>query len=179
MKILKSTKILTALAVLVAISIVCGKYLALSVGEVLRFSVENLPVIFAGSVFGPVAGALVGAVADIIGCLLVGYTINPIVTVGAAVIGAVSGLIPLIIGTKIQNQKLVIAITVALAHTLGSVVIKTLGLSAYYDMPFIILLLWRLLNYLAVGAIEGTLLYILLNSKGVKHQLSTLKEEKK
>ena len=90
-KISLDLKILCQLAMLIAISIVAGKYLAIGIGEVLRFSLENLPIIFAGIAFGPIAGILVGVAADLIGCLLVGYTINPIVTIGAAVIGGVSG----------------------------------------------------------------------------------------
>lgn len=179
MQSLKSTKVLVSLAVLVAISIVLGKYLAIGIGEVLRFSMENLPVLFAGIAFGPVAGALVGAVADLIGCLMVGFTINPVVTVGAAVIGAVGGLVPLILSKRIKGERLIIAITVSLAHLIGSVLIKTFGLSAYYDMPFIILMLWRLLNYTVVGGIEGVLLYTLFNSKGIRRQLSLITEDKK
>ena len=77
-------------ALLAAISIVCGKYLAFNMGDFLRFSFENLPIIFAGMAFGPLIGALVGVVADLVGCLLVGYAINPIITVGAAAIGLIS-----------------------------------------------------------------------------------------
>lgn len=70
-KLFGSLQVMTMSAVLVAISIVCGKYLALNFGSVLRFSFENLPIILAGIMFGPVVGALVGGVADLIGALLV------------------------------------------------------------------------------------------------------------
>ena len=59
-KISLDLKILCQLAMLVAISIVAGKYLAIGIGEVLRFSLENLPIIFAGIAFGPVAGSAGG-----------------------------------------------------------------------------------------------------------------------
>ena len=101
-KISLDLKILCQLAMLIAISIVAGKYLALSLGNVLRFSLENLPVIFAGIAFGPIAGILVGVAADLIGCLLVGYTINPIVTIGAAVVGGTAGLCALVFS---ENKK--------------------------------------------------------------------------
>ena len=74
------------MAMLSAISIICGKYLAFGVGNVLRFSFENLPIIFASVALGPIPGMLVGIVADLVGCLMVGYTINPLVTLGAAAI---------------------------------------------------------------------------------------------
>ena len=89
-----SLKLTASLAMLVAISIILGKYLALSIGEVLRFSFENLPIIFAGIAFGPLPAALVAVTADLIGCLLVGYAVNPLVTIGAAIIGLCSGIVP-------------------------------------------------------------------------------------
>ena len=47
---------MVASAFLVAISIVCGKYLAIRGGDVLRFSFENLPILLAGIAFGPLVG---------------------------------------------------------------------------------------------------------------------------
>ena len=86
-------KITVLLAMMVAISILMGKYLAINMGETLRFSLENTPIILSGIAFGPLAGAAVGIVADLVGCLMVGYTINPIVTLGAAVIGILTFLV--------------------------------------------------------------------------------------
>ena len=63
----RALRVTVALSLMVAISIVCGKYLAFSVGEFLRFSFENLPIILSGILFGPAAGALVGIVADLVG----------------------------------------------------------------------------------------------------------------
>ncbi|MBR5242039.1 MAG: folate family ECF transporter S component, partial [Clostridia bacterium] len=159
-------KILCQLAMLVAISIVMGKYLAIGIGTVLRFSLENLPVIFAGIAFGPIAGIFVGVAADLIGCLLVGYTINPILTIGAAVIGATSGLCTLLFSeNKKPPSKGVTILSTVIAHMTGSVVIKTIGLAVFYDMPIIILMLWRLLNYAIVGAVEAVLLVIIFRNK--------------
>ena len=167
-------KITVSLAMLAAISIVLGKYLAIPGGDVLRFSFENLPIILAGAAFGPAAGALVGAVADLIGCLLVGYTINPLVTLGAVCIGAVSGISYRLFGKSALPFWLKVTLTVALSHLLGSVVIKTFGLAKWYDMPFIILMLWRLLNYVIVGALEGVLVFILMKNKLISGEIASL-----
>ena len=174
-----TTRVLVLLAMLVAVSIILGKYLAFNAGEVLRFSAENLPVILAGIVFGPVAGVLTGVVADLVGCLMVGYTVNPLVTVGAGVIGAISGLLPMLLARTPLKENAVRVITVASAHLVGSVLIKTLGLASYYEMPYAVLLLWRLLNYVIIGGLEGFILISLLNSRGVKQQLAKFKEERK
>lgn len=159
---------------MVAISILMGKYLAIRGGDVMRFSLENTPIILSGIAFGPAAGMLVGIIADLVGCIMVGYTINPLVTLGAAAIGFICGFMPRLLTKTGMNVRLQLAITVAIAHLIGSVVIKTIGLSAYYDMPFIILLLWRVLNYLIVGALDGVVVHILLNHKAIDRQIKEL-----
>ena len=153
-------------ALLAAISIVCGKYLAFNAGDFIRFSFENLPIIFAGMTFGSPVGAVVGIVADLVGCLLVGYAINPIITVGAGVIGLVSGIyyyLPEKRGRLYHFAK--ISLTVLAAHIIGSVIIKSCGLSLFYDMPLSMLMVWRLLNYLIVGSVEGFVLYHIMKNR--------------
>ena len=174
-----TTRALVMLAMLVAISIVAGKYLAFNLGDFMRFSLENMPIIFAGITIGPLGGLLTGVVADLVGCLMVGYTVNPIVTLGAAAIGVISGLVPRIFRGDLGDGRLMIVVTVIISHFVGSVLIKTAGLAAYYQAPYIVLLLWRVLNYLIIGAIECAVLCTLLNSKGIKLQLAKFKEERK
>lgn len=158
-------KILTLSAMLAALSIVMGKFLAINAGEVLRFSFENLPILFSAYAFGPLVAIAVGVVADLVGCLMVGYTINPLVTLGAALIGGGSGVI-FYIGKKFKlSTPLNICLGVFLGHIIGSVLIKTVGLAAFYQMPFGVLLLWRLLNYAIIGALETVILYFLLRNR--------------
>ena len=97
-----------------------------------------------------------------------------VVALGAASIGFISGFVPRILAKASVNGKLQLAITVAIAHLVGSVVIKTLGLSSYYDMPFIILLLWRVLNYLIVGALDGVVVHVLLGHREIDKQIKEL-----
>ena len=173
--IFKTLGILVSSAFLAAISIVCGKYLAIPLGNVMRFSFENLPIILAGMIFGPIVGAVVGTVADLIGCVLVGYTINPVVTAGAALIGAVSGLSYLLLNkAKALPFWLKITLTVTLSHLIGSVIVKTVGLAAFYSIPIWALMLWRVLNYLIVGTLEGLILAYLLKNKMVTAQINSI-----
>ena len=152
------------LGLLIALSIVAGKYLAIRVGELFRFSLENTPILLAGILFGPVAGAAVGVIADLVGCVLVGYAINPLVTLGAAAIGAMAGILyahlPMRRGLRLLGAVLG-------AHLVGSVLIKTFGLATYYDTPFFVLLAWRTLNYLVVGALDGAVVHLLLNVSAI------------
>ena len=165
-------QLLAVSAFLAALSIICGKYLALSLGNVLRFSFENLPILLAGMMFGPIVGMTVGVVADLIGCLMVGYAINPVVTLGAACIGFLSGL--LFGATKKLPLVWQTCITVIFTHLVASVIVKTFGLAQYYDMPFHILLLWRLLNYTIVGVAEWLLLYTVLKNQALRRRFEAL-----
>lgn len=168
-------KVMVATALLVAMSIVLGKYLAINVGEVLRFSFENLTIILAGVMFGPMIGLVAGVAADLIGCLLVGYAVNPLVTLGAAAIGFVSGICYCLIKKTKLPYWLKMLLPVLAAHIIGSVIIKTFGLSAFYDMPLGILMLWRALNYLIVGAVEYVLIYFVMKNKSIISQFDFLK----
>ena len=170
----QALQVTAMLAMLVAISIVAGKFLAIRGGDILRFSFENLPIIFAGIAFGPVSAVLVGVVADLIGCLMVGYAINPIVTIGAAVIGACSGIAYHLFKKIRLKDGLAIALTVVVSHLFGSVLIKTFGLAVFYDMPVWMLMLWRLLNYVIVGAIEAALLSAIMKNKEIGARLMRL-----
>lgn len=175
-----SLKMTVTLAMLTAISIILGKYLAIPVGDVLRFSFENLPIIFAGIAFGAIPALLVGITADIVGCILVGYTINPVVTLGAAVIGVVAGIVPMLLRRrKALGEKLTIILTVAISHICGSVLIKTLGLAAFYAMPIHLLMLWRLLNYTVVATLEIIILTVLLNRDEVRYQIEKIRAKSK
>ena len=169
-------KVMVSCALLVAISIVCGKLLAFNVGTVLRFSLENMPIILASIAFGPLIGGVTAVVADLIGCLIVGYEINPIVTLGAFCIGVISGAVYRLLGKLPSVVKSVLSVTIA--HLVGSVVIKTFGLSKFYDMPFEILLLWRALNYLIIGVLEIIIIHYLLKSRSVTGQLERIKQNR-
>ena len=167
-----ATKIPVTLSVLAAIGIILGKFLAFNVTEFMRFSFENTTIIFAGMVFGPVLGAVVGIVQDLVGCLAVGYTINPLITLGCASIGAISGVIFRVL--KRAPLPLRVATATLLSHLVGSVFIKTLGLSLVYGSPFVVTMLWRLLNYAIVGSTEVVLLCFLLKSKQLLAQINKI-----
>ncbi len=164
-----STATLVTLSALAAIGIILGKFLAFNVTEFMRFSLENITIIFSGIVFGPLYGAVVGAVQDLVGCIAVGYAINPLIALGCAVTGAVSG----IAFRLFKGAPLSLRLTLALipAHLFGSVLIKSVGLAIFYSLPLGMTLLWRLLNYVIVGAAEIVLLSILLKSKQLLTQL--------
>lgn len=157
-------------AMFIALSIVLGKQLSFTMGPI-RISFENLTILMAGIMFGPIIGMIVGAASDLIGCVVVGYTICPIITVGAASIGLVSGLVSFY--RFDGNLKLKIGFAVALAHIIGSMIIKSIGLYTYFGYPMPLILL-RIPTYVIIGSVEGFLIYALATNKAFVRQLQKI-----
>ncbi len=177
--IFRTLAVLVCSAFLSALSIVFGKYLSIPVGSMLRFGFESTPIMLGGMIFGPVVGAAIGLVADLVGCVLVGYEINPLVTLGCVLIGALAGFVYRILKKHTSLKEwLAVAISVAIAHLIGSVTVKTAGLAAYYGMPYLLLMLWRLLNYIIVGVCDATVISVLLKSSMFKKQVNSILRKK-
>ncbi|MGM9521404.1 MAG: folate family ECF transporter S component [Oscillospiraceae bacterium] len=146
-------------AVSVVIGILCKNFLTFNIYY--RFTLENLPVIFSGLVFGPVVGALVGACADIVSCLCsANPALNPIITLGAACVGLCAGLVPKYIVRSPGITQ--IAVAELLAHLVGQVGVKSIGKIIWYGMPA-----WGILIGLGVsivaGAIECALIKLIMD----------------
>lgn len=176
-------RIIVAAALLAAMSFILGKFLQIPnpFMEVIRISFENLPLMIAGICFGPLVGAMTGAVADIVGCLLYGYTINPLITLGAAAVGFVSG----VVSHYLVRKPLVLSVglSVLFSHLVGSVVVKSFGLAAWYltkyNMGILELMGWRLLVYTITGIAEFTVICLLMRSRVFRAQLERLTEKRK
>ena len=159
-----SVRTLTMLALLVAMSIVFSRVLSISTGFV-RFNLGSLPVLLAAVVFGPGAGFAVGAVADIIGGVLAGYAINPLITLGAASIGLVGGwLWQTLPHTLRLGQRLLLSVVAA--HVVGSIVINSLALHIFYGYAWAVLIA-RIPNALVLTAVNTVLLRILLENRAL------------
>ena len=167
-----SAQITVTLSALAAIGILLGRFLKLDIGVFMRFSLETMTIIFSGIVFGPILGAAVGIVQDLIGCLVNGYSVIPLITLGCASIGAVSGVLYRLL--KRLPFALRLTVSTISAHIVGSVLIKTIGLSTRYGLNFGITLAWRILNYIIVGAVEVTVLCFLLKNKQLLTQINRI-----
>ena len=157
-----STRTLTVLALLIAMSIVFSRVLSISTGFV-RFNLGSLPVLLAG--IGPGAGFAVGALADMIGGILAGYAINPLIALGAASIGLVGGwLWQTLPHTLRLGQRLLLSVVAA--HVVGSIVINSLALHIFYGYAWSVLAA-RVPNALILTAVNTVLLRLLMENKAV------------
>ncbi len=159
----KSSKIqqLVICAMLMALSIVFGKFLQIPIGNAIRISFEALPVILAGMVFGPIQGLIVGAAADVLGCFLRGYTLIPLITVAAGCVGLIAGLF-----TKVLKKRnyIFILLTELVSHITCSVIIKSVALWLAYGTPLEVLAL-RLPIYIGLSAAEAVIILALFKKK--------------
>ena len=158
-----SVRTLTMLALLTAMSIIFARVLTVSTGF-LRFNLGALPTHLAAVWFGPAGGFAVGAVADLIGGTLSGYSINPLITLGAGSVGLVSGLLfqklsSLRLGLRLQ-------ISILAGHLVGSVVINSLARHIFYGYQWPVLAA-RIPNAIVLSAVNTVLVRILLENKAL------------
>lgn len=183
-KVLCLSALLTAMSVILAF--ICKLYLNFDVlGGSVRITFENLPIIFSGIAFGPLVGTAVGASADIINTAVSKYGIggiNPIITLGSASIGFLSGLIFKYYKSKSLNKSLLLSVSIS--HLIGSVIIKSLGLYLYHYYVEIDLfgiklnsLFLRIPTYIIIGFIEYKLISVFLKNQTIKKQFGIKRGE--
>lgn len=170
-KLFGNIRVLIIAALLIAMSAILGKFIAFGPMPFARISIENLPVILAGIWFGPFVGGAVGLGADLFGCVLKGYAPNPILTIGFVSIGIVAGLVSTCMHKA--NKPLVIILSDAAAHIIGSLIIKTIGLYAMYcaDYSLSVLLAWRIPIYIITIIFESAIIILLMRNKAFTGQL--------
>lgn len=91
---LLTTRDVAFAAVLVALGIVTNTF-ALDTGTH-SITFTYCICFIAGHFFGPLVGAIVGGVGDVVGCFAKGYTPNPLILVGSILVGLLPGIIQLI-----------------------------------------------------------------------------------
>ncbi len=162
-----SIKTMTMAAMLTAMSVVIGIFCKnfLNFGEGLfRVTFENLPILMSGIMFGPIVGGIVGTATDMISYFMSNqiYPINPLVTLGAASIGIVSGVFSRYVFKKHGYVRLIL--TSALAHIIGSMILKPIGLYQFYGAA----VLWRIPLYLLIAPLEILVLCVMYKNHAVK-----------
>ncbi len=166
-----NVRVLAMAALLCAVSAVM-KLLSINLGEVIRFSFENFPIIFAGIFFGPVIGGAVGVVADLLGCLLHGFGVIPLITLSSLCVGVFAGCVPLVF-KRISNATIITS--TFLAHVIGNMLVKTFALSLTYGTPFDVLI-WRVPIYVITAFVESVLIIILYKSRVIKNGIERVKK---
>ena len=117
-----ATRVVATCALLCALSVVFARFTTVMPSAISRFSIEAVPIALAGYFFGPIAGVMVGAVSDTVGCLFSGYGWDPVLTGSPMLLGLFAGLLrPLLYKMEKPWDFWRVAVTLLPGKLLGSV----------------------------------------------------------
>ena len=159
------TYALTVCALLTALSVVLARLLTIIPSEVSRFSLEAVPILLAGLLFGPLPGALTGFAADFIGCLFSPYGYNPIFCVPPILYGLCAGFFRPWLTRRCSPLRLAAAFLPAVV--LGSILYQSFALAMIYGggakaAYFLTRLAARSVQFAITGCIDALLVWLLM-----------------
>lgn len=162
-----TTKTLTYCALLAALQVAMARLFGLMPNEYSRFSIESIPTFLAGLLFGPVAGGLVGFVADFVGCLFSGYGYNPIFCLPPILYGVCGGLFSGMLAKKMNLPRLLLAYAVPVV--VGSILWQSFALDFVYDIGFLVLLSTRSVQFAVTLVVNVIIVNLLFRTKVFHH----------
>ena len=159
-----STRTLVTLALLSALEVVLARFIVPMPSPTTRFSIEAVPIIIAGLLFGPLPGAAVGLVGDAVGCLFSGFGYNPLFAVPPALIGLCAGLSRKLLCEKVSYLR--VLATFLPAVVLGSVLWQSYWLSFFYGTrTFLGFLGARAIQFSITALVNAAVVFALFKSR--------------
>ena len=162
-----ATKALAFCALLAAMSIVLARFLSYAPFGSVRWSLDKFPLFLAGLLFGPLAGAMTGFVADAAGSMMQ-YGFNPILCPPAILFGLFGGLMRCFVAKK-GKLLLRLAVSYLLPVVLGAWLYQSAALawcfnSATWLASFLANLGSRGIQFAIIAPLEILLLALLLQT---------------
>lgn len=164
------TKILVRAGLLVALSIILTRFFSIMPTPQLRIGFGQIPILLSGFLYGPVVGACVGAIADIVGVSLMPQgTIHLGFTLSSMLTGLIPGLIRNYIIDK-KNTKLLLHLSIGcvLVTLICHIGLNTLWLTQLFGKGFLTLLPARALKSfieLVINIFIIRILYVALKDR--------------
>lgn len=156
-----NVKTLVFMALLVAMQLVLGRILVIELGPY-RISVGSVCTILAGLWLGPAAGAACGFSADLIGCFMKGYAVNPLITVAAILWGLIPALMkPLYAQRDRKGKTAGIIFSVVITGICSSLICTTAGLVWILGYNFYVIMPGRLVQFVIMMPIYSVLTCLL------------------
>ena len=163
-----TTKTLAYCAMLSALQVVLARLIIPMPAADTRFSLEAIPVVLAGILFGPVPGAMVGFGSDLVGCLFSGYGYNPLFCLPPILYGLFGGFFRYYVNSKPNFWR--VLLTYVPPVVLGSILWQSFTLAYVYNsqgaflQSLILKLSTRSVQFVIAGTLEALVTYILLKS---------------
>ena len=159
-----STRMLVTLALLSAIEVVLARFIIPMPSATMRFSIEAVPIIIAGLLFGPLPGAMVGLVGDAVGCLFSAYGYNPVFSVPPMLIGLCAGFLRRLLYEKVTYFR--VLMTFLPAVILGSVLWQSYWLAFFYGTrTFTAFLGARSIQFAVTSLVNAAVVFGLFKSR--------------
>lgn len=164
-----TTKTLAYCALLAALSVVLARLIIPMPNVTTRFSIEAVPIYLAGMLFGPMAGALVGFSADLVGCLFSGYGYNPLFCLPPILYGVFGGLLRRWLLGKPSLPRL--AVSFLPPVVLGSILWQSAALSYVYNSKgsfqasLVYFLSTRTVQFAVTLVLDVLIIYLLMKSR--------------
>lgn len=122
------TYTLVSIGMLAALQVILSRFLAVPIGGFGRVALSPVASIMSGLWLGPLAGGLTGLIADLVGCVISGYSPNPLITCAAALWGVLPGLLCPAASWKRTRKILTLSLGVGLSALVCSAGLTTAGL---------------------------------------------------
>ena len=166
-----NTYALTVCALLTALSVVLARVLTLIPAETTRISLEAVPIVLSGLLFGPIPGAVVGFAADLIGCLFSPYGYNPIFCVPPILYGLCAGFFRPWLTRRCSPLRLAAAFLPAVV--LGSILYQSFALAMIYGggakaAYFLTRLAARSVQFAITGILDVLVVWLLQRSGALR-----------
>ena len=166
-----NTYALTVCALLTALSVVLARVLTLIPAETTRISLEAVPIVLSGLLFGPIPGAVVGFAADLIGCLFSPFGYNPIFCVPPILYGLCAGLFRPWLTRRCSPLRLTAAFLPAVV--LGSILYQSFALAMIYGGEarlayFLARLAARSVQFAITGVLDVLVVWLLQRSGALR-----------
>lgn len=155
-----STRNLVLMALLAAVSIVLTRLLGFYLTNTIRISFGSIPIILASLLLGPAAGAITGAVADVVGASLFSpFGYYPPLTIPPVLLGLLPGLLKPVLLKELKLWRMYVLVLIC--DLVAGAAVTTFLLAGMYGTTFLALLPVRLPVVLAVSVVEALAVFVL------------------
>ena len=153
---------LTVLGVLIALEIVIAQFVTFRPSQSIKLSLDFLPIVIAGILFGPVPAMIVSILADILGAFV--FPVGPYFP-GLTVTAALTGLL---YGALLHESQSMprIAVAVGMQQWILSLLLNSFWLSVLYEWPYLPTLIGRVAQCGIMTAVQ--LVFIPIIAKTVE-----------
>ena len=153
---------------LAALSVILARLIIPMPAADVRYSIEAVPMVIAGILFGPLAGGLVGFTADAVGCLFSGYGWMPLFSIPPILYGAVPGLLCMLIRNEEKPKFWKILIMVAIPAIFGSILWQSFPLSLYYGVQsgkgYWVYVVTRIPQFAITAPVDAAIVWLLFKT---------------